>query len=254
MCAGTGLAVTAIGDEDLRLLANCLSGDRRLLDEVSAQCTAGTPCSDPTAAAVAKFISSRIPSGSLDGVLHQLRGALAVSAPSVEPPQLCLTMPSWLRCATFASNVASTEVAMVNVILHARDSLKLAFPFIDAASRDLFKQLEYAWLRGCSIQILCRETDNIKNMELRDDFVAALIDSKAGASCKVPTYVDNVKWTFHAKVLIADEVSAYVGSANLTKASLSDQAEVGILISEAAVIKDLRIWFLSLWSALVSAG
>ncbi|MHB8363436.1 MAG: phospholipase D-like domain-containing protein [Vulcanimicrobiaceae bacterium] len=63
--------------------------------------------------------------------------------------------------------------------------------------------------------------------------------------------MDYVKRTFHAKVLIADEVSAYVGSANLTKASHSDQAEVGILISEAAVIRDLRTWFSSLWSAMV---
>lgn len=187
-------------------------------------------------------------------MLHQLRGALAASAPSVVPPQLCLTMPSWLRSATFATNVASTEVAMVNVILHARNSLKLAFPFIDAASCDVFKQLEYAWLRGCSIQILCRETGNIKSMELRDDFVAALINSKAGASCRVPTQADNVRWTFHAKVLIADEISAYVGSANLTKASLSDQAEVGVLITEAAIISDLRTWFSALWSTLLRVG
>jgi phosphatidylserine/phosphatidylglycerophosphate/cardiolipin synthase-like enzyme len=246
--------VTAIGDEDLRLLANCLNGDRRLLDEVFAQCVTGAPCADPTAAAVAKFISSKVPSEAVDSVLHELRGALAVSVPISEPTQLCLTMPLWLRSASFASIVASTEVAMINVILHARSSLKLAFPFIDAASRDVFKQLEYAWLRGCSLQILCRETGNVKAMGLRDDFVVALLESKAGASCKVPTYVDNVKWTFHAKVLIADDVSAYVGSANLTKASLSDQAEVGILISEPVVIKDLRTWFSSLWSALVLAG
>jgi phosphatidylserine/phosphatidylglycerophosphate/cardiolipin synthase-like enzyme len=61
-------------------------------------------------------------------------------------------------------------------------------------------------------------------------------------------------WLAHAlPVVIAEEVSAYVGSANLTKASLSDQAEVGMLIYEAAVIKDLRTWFSSLWSPLVLA-
>lgn len=246
--------MTTIGDEDLRLLANCLNGDRRLLDEVFVQCVTGAPCADPTAAAVAKFISSKASPGTVDGTLHQLRGALAVSLPTSDPPQLCLTMPSWLRSASFASEVASTEVAMVNVILHARSSLKLAFPFIDAASRDVFKQLEYAWLRGCSLQVLCRETGNIKAMGLREDFVVALLESKAGASCKVPTRVDNIKWTFHAKVLIADDVSAYVGSANLTKASLSDQAEVGILISEPAVVKNLRTWFSLLWSTLVHAA
>lgn len=243
--------MTVIGDEDLRLLANCLNGNRTLLDEVLAECVAGKPCTDATAAAVAKFISSKVPSATVEDVIQQLRGALAVSAPTLEPPQLCLTMPSWLRSVSFASNVASTEVAMINVILHARSSLKLAFPFIDGSSRDVFKQLEYAWVRGCSVQILCRETGKIEAMGLSGEFVSALIDSKAGASCKVPTYVDNVKWTFHAKVLIADEVSAYVGSANLTKASLTDQAEVGILVSDPSVIRDLRTWFSALWSALI---
>ena len=245
--------MTAIGDQDLRLLANCLSGSTQLLEEVSAECVAGVPCSDPTAAAVARFISSRAQAGAIPAVLQQLRGATAMSAPGCEHPQLCLTMPTWLSGASFGANVASTEVAMVNVLLHAKTSLKLAFPFIDLASQNVFKQLEYAWHRGCSIQILCRETSNIKAMALHSDFVTALLDSKAGASCRVPTHVDNIKWTFHAKVLIADESSAYIGSANLTRASLSDQAEVGILVSDPSVIRDLRTWFSSLWAVLVSA-
>lgn len=242
----------SIGDEDLRLLANCLGGDVSLFDQVYAQCTAGSRSVDSTAGAVAKFISSRASRDEIEGVLQQLRGATVMSSNgAVSAPQLCLTMPRWLRLDSFGSAVASTEVAMVNVILHARSSLRLAFPFIDAASRDVFKQLEYAWRRGCSIQVLCREIDNIRAMDSQADFVAALLDCRDGAACRVPTYVDNVKWTFHAKVLIADEVSAYVGSANLTRASLTDQAEVGILISDASVLKDLRVWFSSLWSALV---
>lgn len=241
----------SIRDDDLRLLANCLGGDVSLFDQVYAQCIAGSPSVDSTADAVARFVSARASRDEIDEVLQQLRGATVMSSNEAAlAPQLCLTMPGWLRLDSFSSNVASTEVAMVNVILHARSSLRLAFPFIDAASRDVFKQLEYAWRRGCSVHVLCREINNIRAMDLQADFVTALLDCKDGAACRVPTYVDNVKWTFHAKVLIADEVSAYVGSANLTRASLTDQAEVGILISDASVLKGLRVWFSSLWSAL----
>lgn len=53
---------------------------------------------------------------------------------------------------------------MVNVILHAKSSLRLAFPFIDMASADVLKQLEYAWRRGCSVQVLSqRSTDWVSN-------------------------------------------------------------------------------------------
>jgi phosphatidylserine/phosphatidylglycerophosphate/cardiolipin synthase-like enzyme len=162
-------------------------------------------------------------------------------------------MPSWLHPDAFASTIATTEVAMVNVILHAKDSLRLAFPFIDAASADVFKQLEYAWRRGCSVHILCRDAATFDGLGLERAFVDALRECRLRAACRVPTSTGNVKWTFHAKVLIADEVTAYVGSANLTRASLTDQAEVGILISDVVILRDLRTWYSSLWSALVHA-
>lgn len=63
-----------------------------------------------------------------------------------------------------------------------------------------------------------------------------------------------MKWTFHAKVMIADESTAYVGSANVTKASLTDQAEVGILVSDVAILRDLKTWYSSLWSVLIRVG
>jgi phosphatidylserine/phosphatidylglycerophosphate/cardiolipin synthase-like enzyme len=244
--------VTSIGDEDLRLLANCIAGDGSLFDQVRSECTGTAPSSDPTASAIARFITSRFPPESVDGILQQLRGASATCSNAPTPTtQLCLTMPVWLHPEAFGSWVATTEVAMINVILHAKRSLKLAFPFIDAASRNVFKQLEYAWRRGCSVQILCRDFGNVESMGLGIDFEIALAQSRDGAACRIPTAVDNVKWTFHAKVLIADESSAYVGSANLTRASLADQAEVGILVSDPAVLQDLRTWYSSLWSALV---
>lgn len=246
--------MTALGHEDLRLLANCIGGDVALFDQVWSECTGAAPCSDPTAAAVARFVSSRFPPESVETVLQQLRGAMIVSSAHAEPPtQLCLTMPAWLHPQIFGSNVATTEVAMINVILHAKVSLKLAFPFIDATSKAVFKQLEYAWCRGCSVQILCRDFGKVEAMELSTEFEDALTKCRNGAACRIPTSVDNVKWTFHAKALIADEACAYVGSANLTKASLSDQAEVGILVSDSKVLKDLKTWYSSLWSALVRA-
>lgn len=243
-----------IGDEDLRLLASCLSGNIRLYEQVFAECLSGTPSADATAEAVAKFLLSRVAGAQLAQVLEQLRGAtIMYSGEADEAPQLCLTMPAWLRPTTFATPTATTEVAMINVILHAKTSLRLAFPFIDAASADVLQQLGYAWKRGCSVQILCREMSSLDALGLQGDFIAALRENRHGAACRIPTRVDNVKWTFHAKVLIADEVGAYVGSANLTKSSLMDQSEVGILIFDAAILKNLKVWYSSLWAALSPA-
>jgi hypothetical protein len=247
--------VSEIGDEDIRLLANCLSGDIRLYDEVHAQCNGGNPCEDPTSAAVAAFIASRASAADIDHVLHQLRGATIMHGGGARAAsQLCLTMPVWLHAEAFAASIATTEVAMVNVILHAKTNLKLAFPFIDTASATVLKQLEYAWKRGCSVQVLCRDASSLDGLGLDHQFISALRTGRSGASCRVPTSVDNVRWTFHAKVMLADEVTAYLGSANLTKASLASQAEVGILISDAAILRDLRNWYSLLWSALAQVG
>jgi phosphatidylserine/phosphatidylglycerophosphate/cardiolipin synthase-like enzyme len=246
--------VNPINDEDLRLLANCLSGEIALYDQVYEECTSGTPSSDSTAAGVAKFIAARTQTEDMKRVLHQLRGATVVySHESAQGSQLCLTMPSWLNRSSFGSAVATTEVAMVNVILHARSSLKLAFPFIDAASIEVLEQLQYAWRRGCSVQVLCRDVANFDGLGLDRAFTDALRDSRQGAACRIPAKVNNETWTFHAKVMIADEVTAYVGSANLTRASLANQAEVGLLISDQGILADLKIWYSALWSALINA-
>ena len=211
----------------------------------------GTPSADSTADAVAKFLRSRLGDADIEDVLHQLRGATIMYSPAAaDAPQLCLTMPTWLRPTSFAAPTATTEVAMINVILHAKVSLRLAFPFIDPASMEVLRQLGYAWKRGCSVQILCRDMSTIDAMGLDREFLSALREGRRGAACRIPVWVDNVKWTFHAKVLIADEISAYVGSANLTKSSLTDQAEVGILIADSPILKDLKAWYSSLWSAL----
>jgi phosphatidylserine/phosphatidylglycerophosphate/cardiolipin synthase-like enzyme len=159
-------------------------------------------------------------------------------------------MPNWLRQRAGHEGGATTEVAMINVILHAKESLRLAFPFVDSASTDILQQLGYAWKRGCTIQILCRDASSLEGLGVGADFVDALRRCRLGAACRVPASAGGIKWTFHAKVLIADDTRAYVGSANLTKASLVDQAEVGLLISDSAVLQELKTWYSSLWSAL----
>jgi phosphatidylserine/phosphatidylglycerophosphate/cardiolipin synthase-like enzyme len=243
----------AIGDEDLRLLASCLSGDIGLYEQVREECLRGTTSPDETAAGVAKFVLSHVDADQIEGVLRELRGAtIMFSRAAATAPQLCLTMPTWLRRTMFASETASTEVAMVNVILHARTSLRLAFPFIDVASTEILRQLSYAWKRGCTVQVLCRDMSPFEALDIDAEFARALRECRKGAAYRSPVAVGNAKWTFHAKVLIADEIGAYVGSANLTKSSLMEQSEVGILIFEAAILKNLKAWYSSLWAALSS--
>jgi len=100
------------------------------------------------------------------------------------------------------------------------------------------------------VQVLCRDVSLLDQLGLDREFIKALRECRRGAACRVPISARGAKWTFHAKVMIADEITAYIGSANLTKASLIDQAEVGVLISDAAILRDLKAWYVMVWSML----
>ncbi len=140
---------------------------------------------------------------------------------------------------------------MVSVILHAKKTLRLAFPFVDRASEMIFRQLSYAWRRGCAIQLLCRDTSALERLQADPDLLRALRENRDGAAVRGPfSAVSGELWTFHAKVLIADQVQAYVGSANLTRSSLRDQAEMGMLVTQPDVLLDLHAWYSVLWNSL----
>jgi len=62
----------------------------------------------------------------------------------------------------------------------------------------------------------------------------------------------NVKWTDskkvnHTKLIVVDEHTAFVGSANLTITSLADNREVGITVKAEAVKEILTPFFMKLW-------
>jgi phosphatidylserine/phosphatidylglycerophosphate/cardiolipin synthase-like enzyme len=55
--------------------------------------------------------------------------------------------------------------------------------------------------------------------------------------------------TLHAKLIIADGTYAYLGSVNLTRASLDQNREVGVLIEDPAVVAALKAQADADWNA-----
>lgn len=74
-----------------------------------------------------------------------------------------------------------------------------------------------------------------------------------GVQTKVMPYPESVERPYmHSKMLIADGITAYLGSVNFSRNSTSKARELGILFSEAKPIADMRTLFEQDWNAAVS--
>jgi len=152
--------------------------------------------------------------------------------------RLVVTMPpepSRLASA-LAADIASDYVALthtVDAFQHvaglARDRFTIMIPYIDrigaAWAADLFEATaareRVLVLRDARQLIACGAEG--KRVETR----ATRIIDYGGA--------DSANETFHAKIVLADGVAAYVGSANLLRRSRSTNLECGMLVEGPAV-------------------
>lgn len=74
-----------------------------------------------------------------------------------------------------------------------------------------------------------------------------------GVQTKVMPYPESVERPYmHSKMLIADEITAYIGSVNFSRNSTSKARELGILFSETKPIAEMRTIFEQDWNVAVS--
>lgn len=64
-------------------------------------------------------------------------------------------------------------------------------------------------------------------------------------SWKFPFYIAPVRTTCHAKIILIDQVRFFVGSHNLTKASLRSPLEMSLEVSDDIICQDILRWFTS---------
>lgn len=131
--------------------------------------------------------------------------------------------------------LTDTKDAFLHLARRAQDRLIIMTPFIDSTGCSWAADLFDATNASAKILVL-RGTDQLNGFEtagtrLRDAATRIYDYSLAGVREDGEKYVE----TFHAKIVLADGVAAYVGSANFLYRSREMNLECGFLLEGDAV-------------------
>ncbi|MDP9084564.1 MAG: phospholipase D-like domain-containing protein [Pseudomonadota bacterium] len=143
-------------------------------------------------------------------------------------------MPStrlWQQLASMGGRGASivdTDSCFHSIALNARRRFVVASPFIDAHGAQFLANLFSRTASDVERILITRVTDEILgNFRLDEPTAPQLLDYRNDT--------DSSEYeTFHAKVLLADQQSCYIGSANLNWASLRKTVELGVWVEGSA--------------------
>lgn len=138
-----------------------------------------------------------------------------------------------------------TREAFREVITAANATLRIASPFIQnnildrEGLPDIIDLLKFAFEKGCEIRLLSRE---ILRRRSRDVEWLTRLAAEEGYQSRLKLFdyhfldAESRVWSStHAKMIIADESLAYVGSAEVRKSSLANNFEIGCLIGGPVV-------------------
>ena len=137
---------------------------------------------------------------------------------------------------------AFRTAALLNVSKKAQNRLTMAM-FVVYEVADILKALEDAQKRAVAIRILVEPPANEGGNVLgRHNSVQVVRKHLPNAEIYIPNS-QQINGTMHAKFVSADERYAFVTSANLTKAALSRNIEVGVLLSGGKIPKRIDSMF-----------
>ena len=145
-----------------------------------------------------------------------------------EPWDLVATLPS--GAALPLGLRRTTGETLVQLVVNATRTLRLAAPFIDRPGLSFMGEgLAAATSRGVLLEILL-PTRSTHADDALDDLTATIAADGVPANYSVSRLRDDAPWA-HLKVLTADSTAAYIGSANVTGAGIGGHnLEVGVLV------------------------
>jgi phosphatidylserine/phosphatidylglycerophosphate/cardiolipin synthase-like enzyme len=190
-----------------------------------------------------------ITADSLDeGTLHLVFDAAEVFATRDDPPEntIVATLPRDDRAFDAASFEALHE-RMLALIRSANDRLVLVSPFVSKkAFERLRPALQTAADNGAILTVVTRYLtyENGESMVGHNrGFVHEVLDDELLAPrTNCYEYRNSETWTtFHAKLVLADHHTAYLGTANITATGLGGNLELGVMFRDDTVgrISDL---------------
>lgn len=132
-------------------------------------------------------------------------------------------------------DVLSFDLEIRDVLLEASESIRLANPYFDPGE-EVLEDIASLPSNGVRTKILTRET-NAPSTSLRkalnEVYGAIAPESRENLDVRDLYAKDSDRrqvYATHAKVLVVDDEVCYIGSANLTRHSLTNNFELGILV------------------------
>jgi cardiolipin synthase/putative cardiolipin synthase len=181
-------------------------------------------------------------------------------AKSLARQETCEIVVTYPQDAHFKkTNVGLLYPALKRLILGAQKELAIVSPFFDPfGTLQLTDDLIAAAKRGVQIRIVTRTEESMDENVTTTSSIKLLTDAFSAAGVEhllqVRSYHKTNEETFkqifsvHAKLLISDDVSGYVGSANITSTSLYSNFEAGVIL-RGEQVKVLLQLFENLWQS-----
>lgn len=130
-----------------------------------------------------------------------------------------------------------SEGAMLSLIASAKKSLKIYNE--EMADAPVTRALAAAAARGVDVEIVMTYQSSWKRA----------FQEIARAGGHVEVFARNAARYIHAKMILVDGTTAFIGSENFSSGSLYDNRELGIVLTDPAIIASLARTFAADWSA-----
>jgi phosphatidylserine/phosphatidylglycerophosphate/cardiolipin synthase-like enzyme len=172
-----------------------------------------------------------------------LAGVLASWA-SISDPQVAVTRPPWL--ASMLPEAHTTRDVLTYLFAAATKQVRVCSPYLDREGVGLLvAPVREAAGRGVQVMVATHHLDDPQSPNARAvGVLRAEVPTVVGIHLPslVHTGDGGEALMVHAKVVIVDDHTALVGSANLTKAGLTGNIEVGVVVRGAAVRHVHHVW------------
>lgn len=146
-----------------------------------------------------------------------------------------LTVPDYLRPYLPEGGFTETTAVLRRLVLEAEHRLVLASPFLDDGIRSLLPGIASHVDKGGECLLITRDLlevgDRGRNRRTVDE-LRNRVRRREGLRI---SWWGGSNLGVHLKVAIADDATAYVGSANFTRGGLGEHLEVGVLLEGPGV-------------------
>mgnify|MGYP001057154170 CR=1 FL=1 len=136
---------------------------------------------------------------------------------------------------------------LVRLLISAENRISMVNPFFDKEGiGKIMPYIKGVAERGVKIRIVTRPKHDASPEQ---ETQLSQMVGELGEMCQLKRFggaINGKPYHLHAKFMVSDSKSAYVGSANITETSLGNNVEVGIIFSGARA-KSLSAFFSLMW-------